>query len=73
MDQFVWDADEPLNNAEMFAQQTCADLGLGGEFAATIAHAIREQLYSDRKVGESVVAEGKSFGCPGVCVGGECA
>ena len=57
MDQFEWDLSNPLNSPEVFARQLCADLGLGGEFATTIAYSIRGQLswhtrtYAFRSVG----------------------
>lgn len=44
MDQFEWDLSNPLNSPEQFARELCADLGLGGEFATTIAYSIRGQL-----------------------------
>lgn len=44
VDQFEWDLTNPLNSPELFAQELCADLGLGGEFATTIAYSIRGQL-----------------------------
>ena len=44
VDQFEWDLSNPLNSPEVFARQLCADLGLGGEFATTIAYSIRGQL-----------------------------
>ena len=44
VDQFEWDLSNPLNNSEDFARQLCADLGLGGEFATTVAYSIRGQL-----------------------------
>ena len=44
VDQFEWDLSNPLNSPELFAQELCADLGLGGEFATTIAYSIRGQL-----------------------------
>jgi len=44
VDQFEWDLSNPLNSPEQFARQLCADLGLGGEFATTIAYSIRGQL-----------------------------
>ena len=44
VDQFEWDLSNPLNSPEQFAQQLCADLGLGGEFPSTIAYSIRGQL-----------------------------
>lgn len=50
VDQFLWDCDNQLNSPERFAQVTCAELRLGGEFVPIIAHSIREQLLHDRKV-----------------------
>jgi len=44
VDQFEWDLSNPLNSPEVFARELCADLGLGGEFATTIAYSIRGQL-----------------------------
>lgn len=44
VDQFEWDLSNPLNSPEQFARELCADLGLGGEFATTIAYSIRGQL-----------------------------
>ena len=44
VDQFEWDLSNPLNSPEQFARKLCADLGLGGEFATTIAYSIRGQL-----------------------------
>ncbi|RKP40383.1 hypothetical protein BJ085DRAFT_32902 [Dimargaris cristalligena] len=49
-DQFEWDLTTSLNDEngasmpEEFARGLAADLGLGGEFPALIAHNIREQL-----------------------------
>lgn len=44
VDQFEWDLSNPLNSPEQFARELCSDLGLGGEFATTIAYSIRGQL-----------------------------
>ena len=44
VDQFEWDLSNPLNSPEEFSRELCADLGLGGEFATTIAYSIRGQL-----------------------------
>lgn len=44
VDQFEWDISNPRNSPEEFARLLCADLGLGGEFVATIAYSIRGQL-----------------------------
>lgn len=42
-DQFEWEI-RPENVPEHFAAGMCQDLGLGGEYEAKIAHAIREQV-----------------------------
>ncbi len=52
MDQFEWPlapqshpaSIEHVPTPETFAQQICADLGIGGEFVSIIAHSIREQV-----------------------------
>ncbi|CAJ0947965.1 unnamed protein product, partial [Mesorhabditis belari] len=41
VDQFEWDMSEQSNNPEDFARVLCAELGLGGEFRATISYSIR--------------------------------
>ncbi len=48
-DQFEWPlfAKSPPT-PEDFARQLCADLGLGGVYAPTIAHSIREQVCQAR-------------------------
>lgn len=43
-DQFEWDISEARNSPEEFASKLCAELGLGGEFVASIAYSIRGQL-----------------------------
>ncbi|CBY02183.1 similar to SWI-SNF complex subunit (Snf5) [Plenodomus lingam JN3] len=43
VDQFEWELNNPLNQAEDFARQMAADLSLSGEFTTAIAHSIREQ------------------------------
>ncbi|KAF8925412.1 Chromatin structure remodeling complex protein sfh1 [Dissophora ornata] len=43
-DRFEWDVGSDLTPEE-FARQLAADLGIGGEFVAMIAHEIHEQLY----------------------------
>ncbi|KAI9669887.1 MAG: Chromatin structure remodeling complex protein sfh1 [Alyxoria varia] len=43
-DQFEWSLLHPPGLAEHFARQTCADLGLPGEWAAAIAHAIYDSV-----------------------------
>eukprot|EP00047_Mylnosiga_fluctuans_P023133 m.132529 g.132529 ORF g.132529 m.132529 type:complete len:456 (+) comp9489_c0_seq7:50-1417(+) len=48
-DRFVWDPTEPRNVAEDFATAFCADMGVGGEIPALVAHCIREQVQQDRK------------------------
>ncbi|GAB7325655.1 hypothetical protein MBLNU13_g09633t1 [Cladosporium sp. NU13] len=41
-DKFEWSLLHPPGFAEMFAKQTCADLGLSGEWVPGMAHAIYE-------------------------------
>eukprot|EP00048_Salpingoeca_helianthica_P020033 m.4462 g.4462 ORF g.4462 m.4462 type:complete len:659 (-) comp4321_c0_seq2:32-2008(-) len=48
-DRFLWDPSEPRNCPEDFARVLALDLGLGGTLVPIIAHAIREQLFLDRK------------------------
>ncbi|CAM0142929.1 unnamed protein product [Umbelopsis sp. WA50703] len=49
-DRFEWDlADNTAGAPEVFSRQLASDLGIGGEFVAIIAHAIREQLYRHKK------------------------
>ena len=43
-DRFVWDINNFDNSPENFAQMLCADLGLGGDVAASISNAIREKI-----------------------------
>lgn len=39
-----WDMSNPDNSPEVFAENLCRELGLGGEFYTTIAYSIRGQL-----------------------------
>jgi len=48
-DAFFWDHAEQSLTPEHFAELVCADVGISGEFEAKVAHAIREQILSDRK------------------------
>lgn len=41
-DKFEWSLLHPSGFAELFAKQTCADLGLSGEWVPSMAHAIYE-------------------------------
>lgn len=41
-DRFEWSLLHPPGTAEMFAKQTCADMGLGGEWVPAMTHAIYE-------------------------------
>ena len=41
-DKFEWSLMHPPGFAEIFAKQTCADLGLNGEWVPSMAHAIYE-------------------------------
>jgi SWI/SNF-related matrix-associated actin-dependent regulator of chromatin subfamily B member 1 len=43
IDQFEWEINNPMNNAEEFARVMAQDLALSGEFTTAIAHQIREQ------------------------------
>ena len=43
-DRFVWDINCVENSPEAFAQVLCADLGLGGDVAASVSTAIREKI-----------------------------
>lgn len=43
IDQFEWDINNSKNDAESFAENFCAELGLASEFRTAVAHAIREQ------------------------------
>ena len=43
-DKFEWSLLHPPGTAEMFAKQTCADLGLPGEWVAAMTHAIYEAV-----------------------------
>ena len=38
VDRFEWDVSDPANSPEQFAQQLCAELGLGGEFVTAISY-----------------------------------
>lgn len=48
-DQFEWDINNPDNSPEDFAQNLCADLGLGSDFILPIAHSIKEQILDHQK------------------------
>ena len=48
-DQFEWSLLHPPGTAERFSAQTCADLGLNGEWAATMTHAIYEAVLKLKK------------------------
>jgi chromatin structure-remodeling complex subunit SFH1 len=48
-DQFEWSLLHPVGTAELFAKQTCADLGLNGEWVATMTHAIYEAVLKLKK------------------------
>ncbi|KAI9790272.1 MAG: Chromatin structure remodeling complex protein sfh1 [Peltula sp. TS41687] len=53
-DKFEWSLLHPPGTAERFAKQTCADLGLAGEWVPAITHAIYEAvLRLKKKVCES--------------------
>ena len=48
-DKFEWSLLHPPGSAEAFAKQTCADLGLGGEWVLAITHAIFEAVLKLKK------------------------
>ena len=48
-DKFEWSLLHPAGMAEEFAQVTCADLGLGGEWVSAIAHGIYEAVLRLKK------------------------
>ncbi|RMZ86307.1 hypothetical protein DV736_g6467, partial [Chaetothyriales sp. CBS 134916] len=48
-DKFEWSLLHPPGAAEEFAKQTCADMGLGGEWVAAITHAIYEAVLRLKK------------------------
>ena len=48
-DKFEWSILHPPGTAEMFAKQTCADLGLTGEWVPAMAHAIYEAVLRLKK------------------------
>ncbi|KAL2267796.1 hypothetical protein VTJ83DRAFT_5073 [Remersonia thermophila] len=48
-DKFEWSLLHPPGTAEIFAKQTCADLGLHGEWIPAITHAIYEAVLKLKK------------------------
>lgn len=48
-DKFEWSLLHPPGTAELFARQTCADMGLAGEWVPAIAHAIYEAVLRLKK------------------------
>ncbi|KAL6718110.1 Chromatin structure remodeling complex protein sfh1 [Lecanora helva] len=48
-DKFEWSLLHPVGVAEQFAKQTCADMGLSGEWIPAIAHAIYESVLRLKK------------------------
>lgn len=48
-DKFEWSLLHPPGAAESFAKQTCADMGLGGEWVLAITHAIYEAVLRLKK------------------------
>lgn len=48
-DKFEWSLLHPPGLAEVFAKQTCADMGLGGEWVMAITHAIYEAVLRLKK------------------------
>ena len=48
-DKFEWSLMHPAGFPEIFAKQTCADLGLSGEWVPALAHAIYEAVLKLKK------------------------
>ncbi|KAL9127496.1 MAG: hypothetical protein Q9217_003652 [Psora testacea] len=48
-DKFEWSLLHPVGLAERFSKQTCADLGLSGEWVPAMAHAIYEAVLRLKK------------------------
>ena len=48
-DKFEWSLLHPSGAAEIFAKQTCADMGLNGEWVLAITHAIYEAVLKLKK------------------------
>lgn len=48
-DKFEWSLLHPPGAAELFAKQTCADMGLSGEWVLAITHAIYEAVLRLKK------------------------
>lgn len=48
-DRFEWSLLHPVGYAERFAKQTCADIGLFGEWVPTMTHAIYEAVLRLKK------------------------
>lgn len=48
-DKFEWSLLHPVGVAERFAKQTCADIGLSGEWVPAMAHAIYEAVLRLKK------------------------
>lgn len=48
-DKFEWSLLHPVGVAEQFAKQTCADIGLSGEWIPAMAHAIYEAVLRLKK------------------------
>ncbi|KAM7216631.1 hypothetical protein V8F06_008042 [Rhypophila decipiens] len=48
-DKFEWSLLHPPGTAEIFAKQTCADLGLAGEWVPAMTHAIYEAVLKLKK------------------------
>ena len=64
-DKFEWSLLHPPGLAEVFAKQTCADLGLGGEWVLAITHAIYEAVLRLKKEaceGGMLMAGGGAWG-----------
>ena len=68
-DKFEWSLLHPPGFAEVFARQTCADLGLNGEWVLAITHAIYEAVLKLKKETfepNTVISGGGGWGQGGV-------
>jgi chromatin structure-remodeling complex subunit SFH1 len=64
-DKFEWSLLHPPGAAEAFAKQTCADMGLSGEWVMAITHAIYEAVLRLKKEaceGGMLMIGGNAFG-----------
>ena len=68
-DKFEWSLLHPVGVAERFAKQTCADIGLFGEWVPAMAHAIYEAVLRLKKEAcenGGLVGSMNGYGGPGI-------